>query len=251
MDQTIQIYSSLFLKWREAYALQDSAYAWITLLAFFTCAVVGYLLGSVNFGIILSLLRHDDVRLHGSGNAGTTNVLRTYGKGPAIFTLAGDVLKGMAAVYLGMWLFGETGMAVAGFTVIIGHMFPLYFKFKGGKGVAAGIGVAIAVHPIVAAGVILIFALVFFTTRYVSLASVMGAFLYPLLMRAFMQASSRGDSPAIVMAVLTAVMVVFAHRSNLKRLYNREESKTYFNPDKKAAEAERVAAEKEKNSKNK
>ena len=250
-EQTAQFYKSLFTVWRSRFETFGTAYAWITALAFFTCAVVGYLIGSFVFGLVISRLRHDDIRSHGSGNAGATNVARTYGTAAGIVTLIGDLGKGALAAAVGMWLFGTTGMAVAGFFVVIGHMYPLYFGFRGGKGVSTAFGVSLVANPIVSVGLVVVFLIVFLGSHYVSLASVMAAFLYPLLMSAFMKAADMGDSPAIVMAVVTAVMVVFAHRANLKRLYNRLEPKLFFNAEKKAADLERLEAERKEQAKNK
>ena len=141
-------------------------------------ALFGYLLGSLNFSIILSRLRGDDVRSHGSGNAGMTNMLRTYGKLPAAMTFIGDFLKGTLAVVLGRMVAGAA-LAVYGglfgaLGALLGHMFPLYFGFKGGKGVATGLGLLAALDPASFLIVAVIFIPIAPITGYVSLASVLG-----------------------------------------------------------------------------
>jgi len=109
----------------------------IIVLGCFVCAAIGYLIGSINFSIIISnIFYKDDIRTHGSGNAGSTNMLRTHGTVPGLLTFAGDLIKTAIAVIIGALIYNLIGAYVAGFFCIIGHVFPLYFKFKGGKGVA-------------------------------------------------------------------------------------------------------------------
>ena len=116
-------------------------------------ALIAYLLGSISFAIIVSkVYAHDDVRKYGSKNAGMTNILRTYGKLPAFFTLLGDFLKGVLAVVIGRWIFSAMGITafdagyVAGFFALLGHLYPVYFGFKGGKGVLTSLGIILVVN---------------------------------------------------------------------------------------------------------
>jgi glycerol-3-phosphate acyltransferase PlsY len=216
----------------------------LTLGGILLCIVIPYLLGSVNFGLIISNKKfHDDIRTHGSGNAGTTNMLRTYGKRAAALTLLGDMLKAVIAVGLGYLIVGtniiaenpetgklfhyedQFGAAIAGFFVMMGHMFPIFFKFKGGKGVATSAMVILMISPITCLFCLLIFIIIVVGTRYVSLGSVMGLIFYPILLTAF----SGGQNPtACAMSVLMALAVVFMHRENLKRLREGTERKITF-----------------------
>ena len=205
------------------------------------CIIIPYLLGSVNFGLIISNKKYnDDIRTHGSGNAGTTNMLRTYGKKAAALTMLGDMLKAVIAVGLGYLIVGtnvvmtdpatgeayhyvdQIGAAIAGFFVMMGHMFPIFFKFKGGQGVATSALVILMNSPITCLFCFLIFAVIVLGTRYVSLGSIMGLIFYPILLTAF----SGGQNPtACIMSVLMAVAVVYMHRENLKRLRDGNEHK--------------------------
>ena len=226
----------------------------ITIGGILLCVIVPYLLGSLNFGVMISQRHYrDDVRTHGSGNAGATNMLRTFGWKAAVLTRAGDMLKAVIAVGLGYLVVGinaevtdangvtyrmvdQFGAAIAGLFVMLGHMFPIFFKFKGGKGVATSGMVIIMISPITAVFCLIIFLIIVIGTRYVSLGSVMGLVFYPIILNAF----SRGYDPprnstACMISVLMATLVVFMHRENLKRLINRTESKISFK--KKPAEA--------------
>ena len=216
------------------------------------CIIIPYLLGSVNFGLIISNKKfHDDIRTHGSGNAGTTNMLRTYGKRAAVLTLLGDMLKAVIAVGLGYLIVGtnivatnpdtgelvryedQFGAAIAGFFVMMGHMFPIFFKFKGGKGVATSAMVILMMSPITCLFCLIIFVIIVVGTRYVSLGSVMGLIFYPILLTAF----SGGQNPtACIMAVLMALAVVFMHRENIKRLRDGNERKISLGKKKKTEE---------------
>ena len=209
------------------------------LLGIVLAMIIGYLLGSLNSAIIISrLFLHRDIRAHGSKNAGATNMLRTYGTRYAVMTLALDMFKGVVATALGFVAFGMNGAAVAGFFCIFGHMFPVYYRFKGGKGVACTGIVALMLDPWT---FLVMFGCFFFiagTTKYVSLASIMCAFLYPLLLNAFYPAPVEvptGKGLVVLMGVLTTVFVVFMHRENIKRLYHGKESKLSFSKKKKEA----------------
>ena len=199
----------------------DVAFA-ATTVGIFVCMVIGYLLGSLNSAIIISrLFFHEDIREQGSKNAGATNMLRTYGTKYAVMTMVLDMLKAAIATTIGFFVCSTVGAPVAAFFCVFGHMFPLYYRFKGGKGVACTAIVALMLDlPTFLVMFVCFFAIVIMT-RFVSLASIMCAFLYPLLIRAF--APTMGT--AQLMAILTTVFVVFMHRENIKRLYNGKESK--------------------------
>lgn len=220
------------------------------------CMIIPYLLGSLNFGVMISQRRYgDDVRTHGSGNAGATNMLRTYGWKAGVITMAGDMLKAVIAVGMGYLIVGvnaqvtdtngmtyimvdQFGAAIAGLFVMLGHMFPIFFKFKGGKGVSTAGMVIFMISPISGVFCLLTFLVVVFGTRYVSLGSVMGLVLYPIVLNAFSHAyDPPRNATACMISVLMACLVVFMHRENLKRLVAGKESKISFKK-KSAAPAE-------------
>ncbi|SFB18588.1 glycerol-3-phosphate acyltransferase PlsY [Cohnella sp. OV330] len=186
--------------------------------------VVSYLLGSVSFSILFARwLRKIDIRQHGSGNAGATNTLRVLGKGPAIAVFLLDIAKGLVAVALGQAIAGEQGswLAVAcGLASIAGHNWPLYFRFKGGKGIATTVGALIylAPLPVVAAGVVAIILIVI--TRYVSLGSMVFAMLVPVIL------GLAGEiGPVFFGALVLALLAIVRHRKNIVKLMNGTENK--------------------------
>ena len=182
--------------------------------------VVGYALGSIPFGLLLTRLAGTgDIRAIGSGNIGATNVLRTGRKGLAAGTLLGDALKGTAAVLLMKWFGGNDAGLIAALGAVLGHVFPVWLRFKGGKGVATYIGVLIAVSWMVALGFGAIWALVAWTTRYASLSGLIASALTPVLL-AFLV----GGKAALLFAALTA-LVWFMHRANIQRLLAGTEPK--------------------------
>lgn len=200
-------------------------------------AVQAYLLGSIDTGILVSkFLYHDDVRKYGSGAAGMTNMLRTFGKKAAALTAFGDVLKGVLAVCIGRWLFTlmpESTMLspylavyLAAIFAIIGHLKPLYFGFKGGKGVLVGAGAALATEPLVCAALLVIFLIEVAITRIVSLGSIIIAALYPVGTLINLIACG-ANLPTIVFSTvccaIMAAMVIWLHRSNIERLKNGTE----------------------------
>ena len=199
-------------------------------------AVIAYAIGSVNFSVILSKkIAGFDVREKGSGNAGTTNMLRSVGKGAAALTLILDIAKGLVAILIAIVvgkISNETDPAVlvqiAGFFAVLGHTFPIFFGFKGGKGVATSLGVLLLINPLI--GVIcLVFALVVMAiTRMVSLGSIMAAILFPVL-TIFIRDNYITDGYTYVFfGIAMAVLVIFSHRANLKRIYNGTENRLSF-----------------------
>lgn len=191
-------------------------------------AIVSYLVGSVNCGVILSRKYGTDIRTKGSGNAGTTNMLRIYGKRAAVFTFLGDVLKSALASVIGRLFFGIMGAYVAGFFCIIGHAYPIFFKFRGGKGVVAISTMCLMTTPIVFLVMLAIFLIILFGFKMVSLASVMVMLIYPMVLYNMTFAG-----PHILVAVLCSLFVIFLHRSNIVRIYRHEESKISFGKKKK------------------
>ena len=226
--------------------LQNS---WLALLL---AAAVAYLLGSVNFAIIVTR-RHSgkDIRSFGSGNAGATNVLRSQGKGPAALTFIGDLLKSMLSVFLGGTLLRELQLApslaaaeslmyneenlwlvgayLAGVFCIIGHMYPLFFAFRGGKGVMTTFGMTLLLDWKTALIMLGVFIIVVAITRMVSLGSILGGVVMPFAtfaMRYFVD-GQQWETAAFcsAVAVLIAVIVIVKHRENIKRILNGTENK--------------------------
>lgn len=194
--------------------------------------IVSYLLGSLNFGVIVSrVLIKDDVRAHGSGGAGMTNMLRTYGKGPAALTAIGDFLKAVLAIVLARLLFARLGVTfidagyIAGLFVILGHVFPVFFGFRGGKGVITTLGVMLLVNPLVFLIIVVIFVPVAFLTRIVSIASILGAIAYPVLTLILAKILHQPAFYSVLFASVYMAIVLIMHRANIKRLLNGTENK--------------------------
>ena len=198
------------------------------------CSAIAYLLGSVNTSIIVSkLMGKSDIRNFGSGNAGVTNTLRVMGKAAALLVVVGDVLKGVVAVLIAKYAyvyFGITGDEMlaqyfAALFVILGHIYPLYFGFKGGKGIMTGVSTIFVLDWEIAVILLLIFIAVFALTRYVSLGSCISSAMYPVLVYMF----HSSEMYFISLAVIVAAIAIFKHRTNIQRLIRGTESKTYFN----------------------
>ncbi len=188
-------------------------------------ALVSYLLGSVSFAVIVSRIgAKDDVRNHGSGNAGMTNILRSYGKKMAAFTAIGDFGKGVIAVALGRIIFSLAGIQgidagyIAGLFVILGHLYPLFFGFKGGKGVLTSLGAAVIVSPIpflVIAGIAIP---TVFAVKIVSLISIIGFALYPFVVVAVDLLLDKPLWGELLFSLIVSSLGIWKHRSNIQRL---------------------------------
>ena len=202
-------------------------------------AIISYLLGSVSFSVIISKkMAGFDVREKGSGNAGSTNVLRTVGKKAAIITLICDILKGVVAILIALIagkiikdLDNALLIQLAGIFVILGHTFPIFFKFKGGKGIATSLGVLLIVNWQIGL-ICLVFALVLMAlTRMVSLGSMTAAVLFPVLV-IFINENYIVDESSnwsyLIFSIILATLVIFNHRENLKRIFNGTENKLSF-----------------------
>lgn len=214
-----------------------------------------YLLGSLNSAIIVSRVMYgDDIRKHGSGNAGLTNTLRTYGKNAALLTLFGDIMKTVIAIVIGGVFFGFRYSAaistsemcyVAGLFAVLGHIFPVYYKFKGGKGVLATSTMALVLSPFILLLLFVLFAAIVAMSKYVSLGSVSGAFLYPVLVHSYFRLIFGMPPRGLISlsSVILAVLIIWCHRENLKRIGERTERKLSF---KKKPEVEKPMAKNEK-----
>lgn len=201
--------------------------------AYITVAIVAYVIGSINFAVIFSRkFAGFDVREKGSKNAGTTNVLRTVGKKVAAITLLCDILKGVAAILVAllaqvMWEGFDivTLKYIAGFMVILGHTFPIFFEFRGGKGVATAIGVLLMLNWKIGLICLIFGLLIIAVSKMVSLGSISAAVLFPVL-TLFIQEDVK--LAGIIVSFLIALLVVFNHRSNIKRIKDGKENKLSF-----------------------
>lgn len=205
---------------------------WLLVLITLGFAILAYVLGSLNFSVLISkYVFHDDVRNYGSHNAGSTNMNRTYGTVAGVLTLVGDFAKGVAATLIPILLIGYNVGYLAGFCCILGHCFPIFFKFKGGKGAATSAGIIFAADPIVGAIIVLTFIVVTVGTKFVSLGSIISALIFPLVLDRIFLLTSGGIHPSIITVIsslLMTVAVVFAHRQNISRLLSGTESKISF-----------------------
>ena len=207
------------------------------MLAIIVVAVISYLIGSINFSVLISKrVAGFDVRQKGSGNAGTTNMLRSVGKGAAAITLVCDILKGVVAVVIafliGLIAKNEAALLVqiAGIAVVIGHTFPVFFEFKGGKGVATALGVLICINWKVGL-ICLIFAIIMMAvTRMVSVGSCTAAVLYPILTLFGVQKDFFivKEGSYLIFSILLALLIIFNHRENIKRILAGKENKLSF-----------------------
>ena len=200
-------------------------------------AIIAYLIGSINFSVILSKkMAGFDVREKGSGNAGTTNMLRSVGKKAAALTLLCDILKGVVAILIAMfigWAFKVENQSllvqIAGIAVVLGHTFPIFFGFKGGKGVATSLGILVMSNWQIGLICLVFGVLLIVLTRMVSLGSCAAAVLFPVLTLFITEnyIVSQG-SGYLIFSIILAVIVLFNHRSNIKRIMAGKENRISF-----------------------
>ncbi len=209
--------------------------------AYIIVAVIAYLIGSINFSVLISKkMAGFDVREKGSGNAGTTNMLRSVGKKAAAITLICDILKGVVSIVIAIIvgniaknLDRELLLQIAGIAVVLGHTFPVFFGFKGGKGVATSLGVLLMSNWQIGL-ICLVFAVVLMAlTRMVSLGSCAAAVLFPVLTLFINQhytvlTDGKSGRVYFVYSVILAIIVLYNHRSNIKRILNGTENKLSF-----------------------
>lgn len=192
--------------------------------------VLGYLLGGINGAILLSkLVEKDDVRRHGSGNAGFTNFFRNYGKRTSLLVILIDAAKAAASCLLGGWLLGKyglrtEGMLLGGLAATLGHDFPAFLGFRGGKGIVCGFATALVTDWRVGLILLAVFALVYFLTHYVSLASVLCALSFFVSFWLFYP----GRPFVLILSGCLSALAIFLHRENIGRLVRGQERKTYF-----------------------
>jgi len=177
--------------------------------------IISYLLGSIPTGYIVGILAGIDIRKVGSGNVGATNVVRTVGKTKGLLTLTADVAKGFIPVFVAL-RFGlsYTAVALVGVAAFLGHLYPLFLKFQGGKGVATALGVLLALAPMATLVLVAVFGVVVFFSRIASVSSIAAAVAAPITLWSF------SYPPTIVaMSVFLAVMIILRHRGNIRRLF--------------------------------
>ena len=223
-----------------AYLFPDGIRPLVLFGCLFVVLCASYLLGSINSAILISkVIYKDDIRTHGSGNGGMTNMLRTFGGRAALLTLAGDLGKTAIAISLAGLVFGfgyVAGISIsefcylAGLFAVLGHIFPIYYKFKGGKGVLVTSTMALILTPIPFLILFCVFAAVYGMSKYISLGSVCVAVLYPVVLHGYFAVVFEMPMPGLIAlsAIVIACIIVWCHRENLKRIGERTERKTYL-----------------------
>ena len=183
--------------------------------------ILGYTMGNFATSYIIAKYKADiDIREHGSGNAGATNTLRVLGKKLGAIVFVGDVLKGILAVVIGGYLGSDMGRVLAGIFVVIGHNWPIVLGFKGGKGVSTSLGVLLAINPLIGSIMFVFCIAIMAITKYVSLGSILGMIIFPIIMYFTHQ-----PKEFIILSIIIAVMSIYKHRANIVRLMNGTESK--------------------------
>lgn len=183
--------------------------------------IMSYFIGNISPSVIISRrYNNSDIREHGSGNAGATNVMRVMGKKAGIIVFLIDMLKGILPTALGMY-FGNIEVGFfCGVSAVLGHIFPVLLGFKGGKGVATSLGVGLVLAPLYALTGFLVFGLIVMKTKYVSLGSIMGTLTFPIL-----QIATVRNPVVVVMSFVLGMLIVYSHRANIKRLLSGTENK--------------------------
>ena len=191
--------------------------------------LAGFLIGSIPVGYLIARCKGVDIRRHGSGNVGATNVGRTLGKSAGIITLILDAAKGAIATLLPLYLYSEQAPILAptvGFCAILGHCFSPFLRFRGGKGVATSLGVFLILTPSAALAAVAVFAAVALSSGYVSLGSIIGAWAVPLTVA--LGEKGPGQLKLLLVGVASALLIAVKHRTNISRLRRREESRYTF-----------------------
>lgn len=224
----------------------DATRSVLLIIGVLVSIAAAYLLGSVNFAIIISSRQYnEDIRTFGSKNAGMTNMMRTYGKKAAAMTLVGDALKAIVASTIGRLLLGELGAYVAALFCVVGHMFPIFYGFRGGKGVVTIAAAILMCDPLVFVILFTIFVVILLGTKFLSLGSIMCMLLYPIVLDRITQLLWGHPNEYQLFAVSMAILVIAKHHENISRLLRGEERKFSFKKSKKPT-AEEVTDTKEK-----
>ena len=217
----------------------DAVSILLVCLAFLTIIAIAYLLGSINFAIIISGRKYkQDIREFGSKNAGMTNMMRTYGKKAAAFTLGGDALKAIVACCIGFLIFGRLGAYWAGLFCMIGHVFPIFYKFKGGKGVVTAAATVLITDWPTFIILFTIFVVMVAIWRYISLASITCMAFYPLVLNFISKLLLKNVAPFYILlpSIFMAALIIGKHWANIQRLRAGKESKFSFKKSVKAPE---------------
>lgn len=224
----------------------DGMGTFLLVSAILLCCILGYFLGSINFAIILSKKKSKgDVRGYGSKNAGATNMFRIYGKKAAALTFLGDFLKAVLACFLGRVCWGLEGAYLAGLFCVLGHVFPIFFKFKGGKGVSTTAGVMFACDILTFIIILILYALVFLASKMVSLASIMSALMYTFILYNVNNVFAVPPGIHTLLSLCISIIVVVKHIENIKRIVARTEPKiNLFSKKQKSSELEDESASK-------
>lgn len=200
----------------------------MAILKYIAAGLIGYLLGNIPSGVVIGrFFGVKDIRKVGSGNAGTTNVLRTVGWLPSALTLLCDCLKGCAACFIGRRLGGELGMCLGGLCAALGHDFPVFMGFKGGKGIATSWALIIFINPWLGLAEFVTVCVVTAITRYMSVASIIASIMFPV----FTAILCRGQESYpiyVLFAILAGALALFQHRGNIRRLLRGEENRLDF-----------------------
>lgn len=227
-----------------AYLFPEGIKAFVLFGSLLLVLLASYLLGSINSAILISkLIYKEDIRTKGSGNGGMTNMLRSFGGKAALMTLAGDLLKTAISIFLAGFVFGfgyVHGISVQGFCycaglfAVLGHVFPLYYGFKGGKGVLVTSAMALILTPIPFLMLFVLFVVIVAGSKYVSLGSVCVAMLYPVLLHGTFAVvfESQMDGLIALSTIILACLIVWCHRENLKRIGEKKENKLSFKKNK-------------------
>ena len=227
-----------------AYLFPEGIKAFVLFGSLLLVLLASYLLGSINSAILISkLIYKEDIRTKGSGNGGMTNMLRSFGGKAALMTLAGDLLKTAISIFLAGFVFGfgyVHGISVQGFCycaglfAVLGHVFPLYYGFKGGKGVLVTSAMALILTPIPFLMLFVLFVVIVAGSKYVSLGSVCVAMLYPVLLHGIFAVvfESQMDGLIALSTIILACLIVWCHRENLKRIGEKKENKLSFKKNK-------------------
>ena len=191
-------------------------------------ALLGYLVGCVPVGVLVGkAFGNKDIRKSGSGSTGTTNVLRTLGWVPSLLTFAGDCVKGVLGALIGKWVGGELGMLAAGFCAVLGHDFPVFMGFKGGKGIVASLGATIIICPPVAPWLVVIVIALVAITGLMSLGSLLASVSYPILFW-FLMPEGLNRPLYMGFAIVMMILSFFCHRANIVRLLKGKENRLDF-----------------------
>ncbi len=186
--------------------------------------IIGYFMGTISSSYLVGKFAGNiDIRKYGSGNLGATNTMRVLGLKAGVGVLLADFLKGMIATLIGIWIGGRFGGLIGGLGAILGHNWPIFLAFKGGKGIATSLGLIFTLFPAIGFILVAIGIIIIIITRYVSLASLTGSVIFPILVALF-----NHDPIYIVMSILISALAIYRHRSNIERLIKGNENKISF-----------------------